>query len=159
MDIKQKAPQGASARSASLRMEEGVRCEIEVPGGHTIVTDEAAARGGTDSGASPLAHLTAALASCQAVQIHKVASAMRFKHGAITIRCGTTTDRIAGVDGGDKVMRFCAASLDIDIETDEPKDRLDRLAKLSEDACPVGNLFTDAGFAPVITWNALPPKG
>jgi uncharacterized OsmC-like protein len=159
MDIKQKVPAGANTRSVTLRMDGGVRCEVDVPGGHTIVTDEATARGGTDSGASPLAHLTASLASCQAVQIHKVASAMRFAHGAITIRCSTTTDRIAAVEGGDQVMRFCAASLDIDIETDEPQNRLDRLAKLSEDACPVGNLFTDAGFAPVITWNALPLKG
>jgi uncharacterized OsmC-like protein len=159
MDIRQKAPTGAGTRSVTLTMTHGPRCDIDAPGSHVIVTDEPAERGGTNAGASPLVHLTTALASCQAVQVHKVARAMRFNHGPITIECTTTTDRVPAIDGGDKVMRFIAAGLDIAIETDEPKARLDRLAQLSEDACPVGNLFADAGYAPVITWKALPLKG
>jgi uncharacterized OsmC-like protein len=158
-DIKQKAPAGAGTRSVTLTMTHGPRCEIAVPGGHVIVTDEAKERGGDNAGASPLAHLTAALASCQAVQVHKVAKAMRFNHGRVTITCTTTTDRVPAIDGGDKVMRFIAAALAIEVETDEPEARLDRLAKLSEDSCPVGNLFADAGTTPVITWTALPLKG
>ncbi len=157
MEIRHKAPAGASTRSVTLTMNGSVRCEIEAPGGHVIVTDEAKDRGGNNEGASPLAHLTAALASCQAVQIHKVASAMRFRHGRIVIRCATTTDRVAAAEGDDKVMRFVGARLDVEIETDEPRARLDRLARLSEDACPVGNLFADAGFVPTIAWTVRTP--
>ena len=43
-------------------MTHGPRCDIDAPGGHVIVTDEAKERGGDNAGASPLAHLTAALA-------------------------------------------------------------------------------------------------
>ncbi|MGE0653297.1 MAG: OsmC family protein, partial [Alphaproteobacteria bacterium] len=71
MDIRQKAPTGAGTRSVTLTMTLGPRCDIDAPGGHVIVTDEARERGGGNAGASPLAHLTAALASCQAVQVHK----------------------------------------------------------------------------------------
>ena len=47
----------------------------------------------------------------------------------------------------------------IDIETDENEKRLDRLKALSEDRCPVGRLFEDAGAPVTIDWNVLPMKG
>lgn len=156
---RQKEPAGATTRKADSIRTGGVRCDVSVAGGHTIVTDEPEQRGGKNEGASPLAHLTAALASCQTVQIVKVAEAMRFNLGAIDIQAFTTTDRVAGVDGNDKVMRFCAAELNIDIETDEPAERLERLKTLSEDRCPVGMLFSDAGYEPTITWTVRPLKG
>jgi uncharacterized OsmC-like protein len=155
--VRQKEPVGATTRTVSSRSAGTVRCEISASG-HTIVTDEPEARGGTNTGAPPLNHLTAALASCQTVQIVKVAKAMRFVHGAIIIEASTTTDRVAGLDGNDKVMRFCAADLIIDIETNEPADRVERLKALSEDACPVGMLFADAGYPPKIAWNVRPLK-
>ena len=159
MAIRQKEPGArSSTRSAHSVCNSKVRCEIDA-GGHTIITDEPVPRGGDDTGASPLACLTASLAACQTVQIVKVAEAMQFNHGAISIEATTTTDRTEGKKGNDKVMRFSGASLVIDIETDEPSERVDRLASLSEDRCPVGNLFSDAGFEPSVTWNARPMKG
>lgn len=157
MAIRQKERAGASTRSVVATCSAGVRCEISTQDGHVIVTDEPEARGGTNTGASPLAHLTASLASCQVVQIVKVAEAMRFDHGAIAITATTTTDRVESRRGGDKVMRFCAAGLEITLETDEPEARIDRLKVLSEDRCPVGNLFADAGFEPTIDW-VIKPK-
>ena len=55
-------------------------------------------------------------------------------------------------------MRFCGAKMIIDIETDEPPERLARLQKVSEDQCPVGNLFSDAGYEPEVIWNPRPMK-
>ncbi|MDX1486030.1 MAG: OsmC family protein [Alphaproteobacteria bacterium] len=159
MEIRQKERAGASSRSVEAVCTAGVRCEISNPEGHTIVTDEPEARGGTNTGPSPLACLTASLASCQVVQIVKVAEAMRFTHGAITIAAQTTTDRVAGAQGDDKVMRFSAAALAISIETDETPERIERLKALSEDRCPVGNLFADAGAEPAISWTVLPMPG
>lgn len=155
--IRQKEPSAATVRSVSSKSTGSVRCEVGFAG-HTIVTDEPEARGGTNTGASPLMHLTTSLATCQTVQIIKVAEAMRFEHGAINIEASTTTDRIAAVEGDAKVMRFCAAALEIEIETNEPENRIERLKKLSEDACPVGMLFTDAGYDPEITWSVVPLK-
>ena len=155
--VREKEPSAAQVRTIRSKSTGTVRCEVSADD-HTIITDEPQERGGTNTSAPPLLHLTAALATCQTVQIVKVAKAMRFSHGAINIEASTTTDRVAGLDGNDKVMRFCAADLKIDIETDESPDRLERLKALSEDACPVGMLFTDAGYRPTIAWNTLPLK-
>ena len=156
--VKMKEPVQAQIRTADSKCPEGVRCEIAVANGQTIITDEPEERGGGNSAASPLQHFTASLAACQTVQVVKVAEAMRFKHGAIDIVATTTTDRVPAVDGKDKVMRFRAAGMEINIETDETPERIERLKKISEDRCPVGNLFADAGFEPVVSWNILPLK-
>ena len=135
----------------------GVRCEVDVGGGHTVITDEPIPRGGTDTATSPLMYLTTSLGSCQTVQIIKVAAAMRFKHGAINIRTETVTDTIDGIEGNSKgVKHFVGAKLEIEIETDESPEKLKRLAALSEDRCPVGRLFADAGFEPECIWTAIP---
>jgi putative redox protein len=154
-----KDPAGATVRTAEVKSANGIRCEVSVPGGHTFFTDEPAERGGTDTAAAPLLYFTASLATCQTVQIHKVAKAMRIDHGTINIHVETTTDRVPGIDGSSKVMRFCHAEMVVDIETDAPRDKVERLMKLAEDQCPVGNLFADAGYPPVLTFNILPmPK-
>jgi uncharacterized OsmC-like protein len=102
-------------------------------------------------------YFTTALGTCQTVQIIKVAEAMRFKHGAINISTETTTDLIDGVEGNTNgVMHFVGAILKIEIETNEPAAKLERLATLSEDRCPVGRLFADAGFEPECIWTAVP---
>ncbi len=156
MAIVQKERSGASTRSVEAVCSAGVRCEVSTPEGHTVITDEPPKRGGENAGPSPLAYLTTSLASCQTVQIVKVAEAMRFEHGTIAITASTVTDRMDSDKSNDKVMRFCAADMVINIETDEKPERVERLKTLSEDRCPVGNLFADAGFEPTISWNILP---
>ena len=159
VEVKQKEAVGRRTREVDSACTEGVRIEIAA-GDHQIVTDEPASRGGTDTAASPLMHLTASLAACQTVQIVKVAEAMRFNHGAINIHAEATTDLVDGIEGNSNgVMQFTGAGLVIDIETDENEKRLDRLKALSEDRCPVGRLFEDAGAEVKIDWNVLPLKG
>ena len=154
--VKLKDPEGAKVRTIESKSTNGIKCEIKVSDGHSFVTDEPEERGGTDTATSPLMYFTASLAACQTVQIHKVAKAMRMSHGDINIHCETTTDRIPGVDGNDKVMRFCAAEMVVEIETNEPEEKVNRLMKLAEDQCPVGNLFADAGFEPQLTFKIRP---
>src|SRR5690606_24917454 len=147
-----------SSRTVTAICRAGVRCDIATAGGHAIVTDEPESRGGRNEGASPLAHLTAALASCHMVQTVKVAEAMRFNHGEIRIRCSTTTVRPPSPATGEPVLRFSVAELVVDLPTDEPPERVERLRKLSEDKCPVGNLFKDAGARLDVIWNIVPLK-
>jgi len=156
--VRQKEQVGRRTRVVESTCVSGTRCDVTA-GDHTIVTDEARGRGGNGEGAPPLMHLTAALAACQTVQIIKVAQAMRFKHGAINIRATATTDLIEGIEGNrDGVMHFNEAELFIDIETDEPEQKIERLKALSEDRCPVGRLFAEAGYPPKMVWNVLPLK-
>lgn len=157
--VRQKEKVGRRTRVVESRCIAGTGCDVAT-GDHVIVTDEAKGRGGNGEGAPPLYHLTAALASCQTVQIVKVAQAMRFKHGAINIRATATTDLVDGIEGNrDGVMHFEDAELFVDIETAEPDQKLERLMALSEDRCPVGRLFADAGYPPKMVWNRLPYDG
>ncbi|NKB55438.1 MAG: hypothetical protein GKS00_03785 [Alphaproteobacteria bacterium] len=154
--VRQKEQLGRRTRIVESTCVAGTRCDVTA-GDHTIVTDEAKDRGGNGEGAPPLYHFTAALAACQTVQIVKVAQAMRFKHGAINIRATATTNLIDGIEGNrDGVMHFNEAELFIDIETNEPEAKLERLKALSEDRCPVGRLFAEAGYPPKMVWKALP---
>jgi putative redox protein len=156
--IRKKENIGRRTRVVESACVAGTRCDVTA-GDHVIVTDEAKDRGGNGEGAPPLYHFTAALASCQTVQIVKVAQAMRFKHGAINIRATATTDLIDGIEGNrDGVMHFNEAELFIDIETDEPEQKVERLKALSEDRCPVGRLFAEAGYPPKMVWNIVPLK-
>jgi len=156
-EVKKKEQVGRRAREVrSTCKAGGVVREVSTAEGHTIVTDEPAERGGTDTGAAPLYHL----AACQTVQIVKVAEAMRFKHSDINIDCSAVTDLIESLEGNaNGVMHFCEAELIIDIETDESEKKIERLKALSEDRCPVGRLFIEAGYPPRMTWNILPMKG
>lgn len=85
---------------------------------------------------------------------------MSFAHGDINIDCSATTDLIDGMEGNaNGVMHFYEAEMIIDIETNESEKKIERLKKLSEDRCPVGRLFTEAGYPPRVTSNILPLKG
>ncbi len=157
--VRLKDPQNATVRTITLNNSSGVRCEAHVEeGNHTVISDEPEERGGTGQAPAPLMYFTASLGTCQAVQIRKVAKAMRIELGDINIKVSTTTDRIPGVDKDNKVMRFCAAEMDIEIETDASPEKIERLKVISEDQCPVGNLFTDAGYEPVVNWSVRPLK-
>jgi uncharacterized OsmC-like protein len=155
-EIRMKDPVMKKVRTVGSKSTGAVRCEVLVPNEPSIVTDEPVERGGTGTAASPLMHFTASLATCQTVQIIKVAEAMRFKHGVIDIKASTTTDHVAAVEGEQKVMRLCAAEMLISIETNEPEKKIERLKLLSEDRCPVGQLFNDAGYPPKLIWTILP---
>ena len=156
MAIVQKERTGASSRSVEAVCTAGVRCEISTPEGHTIITDDRARGGGNAPGPRPRGAMPAALAAWQGGEVVQVAEAMRFEDGTIAITASTVTDRVASDKGNDKVMRVGAADLAISMETDESPERVERLKTLSEDRCPVGNLFADAGYAPTIAWTIVP---
>lgn len=63
------------AISVSARRTGGpLRCEVELPGGHTIVTDEPEELGGEGTAPSPQHLVAAALASCVATTIQMYAA-------------------------------------------------------------------------------------
>ena len=154
--VRQKTEIDAKVRKIESECKKGTYVKITTETNHAFITDEPVLAGGQDKAASPLMYLGGALASCQSVQITKVAKAMRFEHGSINIKCATTTDYIQGVLENKPVMRFCAAELIIDLETNELEKKIERLKTMAEDRCPVGRLFADAGYPPILVWNILP---
>lgn len=62
-------PISVSARHAG----DSLRCEVDLPGGRTLVADEPEAMGGEDAGPTPQQLVAAALASCVAITIQMYA--------------------------------------------------------------------------------------
>jgi len=152
MDIRPKTGPGARVRTARLRVVSGYRFDTTVDSGHVVPTDEGTHLGGTGAAPTSIETLTAALASCQSVQVVRVAEAMRFRMANLDITCVTTSGKQPGVKGNDAVTRIDGASLEIAFDTDEAPARIERLKTLAVDKCPIGRLFDEAGIPPQINW-------
>jgi uncharacterized OsmC-like protein len=153
MDIKLKHKTGHRERVARLtRADDAYRYDTEVESGHVVRTDEGSHTGGTGGAPTSLETLTASLASCQAVQVVRVAEAMRYRLEDLEITCTTTSDKEPGLPGNDQRTRINSARLNIGFGTDETEKRTERLKELAVDRCPIGRLFDQAGIAPEIHW-------
>ena len=148
-------PEPGSRTAKSVTSAGSVRCDVGMDD-HSIIIDEPPERGGNDEGASPLLHFAAALASCQTVQIVKVAEAMHLKFGEIKIDATLDTGKGEGREKDSRILRFIGAKMVISIETNEPEGKIERLKQLAVDRCPMGALFDDAGVEPEVVWNVLP---
>jgi putative redox protein len=67
------------------RRTQGLAHEVEVEGGHTLVVDEPAAAGGTDSGPRPTQLLAASLAGCTAITVEMYADRKGWDVGALEV--------------------------------------------------------------------------
>jgi putative redox protein len=63
----------------------GFAHEVDMEGGHTLVVDEPAERGGTDTGPRPTQLLAASLAGCTAITIEMYAERKEWDVGAIEV--------------------------------------------------------------------------
>ena len=151
--LKLKEVEEANTRTArSLKAAGGLRCDVEMEG-HTTIIDEPPERGGKDQGATPLLHLSAALASCQTVQIAKVAEAMRVELGEIKIDATIDTGRGDGREDNSRIIRIVGAKMVITIQTNASEKKIERLKRLALDRCPIGALLEDAGVEPELVWH------
>jgi putative redox protein len=64
---------------------EGFAHEVDLEDGHTLVVDEPAARGGTDTGPRPTQLLAASLAGCTAITVEMYADRKGWDVGAIEV--------------------------------------------------------------------------
>jgi putative redox protein len=70
----------------------GFAHEVDIEGGHTIVVDEPAETGGTDTGPSPGRLLAASLAACTAVTMEMYAGHKEWDIGEVEVEVDATYD-------------------------------------------------------------------
>ncbi len=121
-----------------------------------ITTDEPESLGGTGTAPTPIELLLASLLGCEAVIIKGVAEQMKFEYGDVNFSTTSQLD-IRGPKGvkGIKPI-FETVELNIDVTTDEPDDRFQKLIVNVETRCPVMNLLKDAGVDMNVKWTAVP---
>ena len=107
---------------------------------HILVSDEK----GTNTGPTPLEMCLSSLLGCEGVIINRCAEAMRFEYSGVDIEADGEVDQRGsrGVQGVRPYFNW--VRIKIRVHTDEPQDRLDRLARNVEYRCPVMNLFRSA---------------
>ena len=119
---------------------------------HILVSDEK----GTNTGPTPLEMCLSSLLGCEGVIINRCAEAMRFDYSGVDIEADGEVDQRGsrGVQGVRPYFNWVRVK--IRIHTDEPQDRLDRLARNVEYRCPVMNLFRSADVKLDVTWEKVP---
>jgi putative redox protein len=71
---------------------DGLAHEVELEGGHVLVVDEPADRGGTDTGPRPTQLLAASLAGCTAITVEMYADRKGWDVGSIEVDVDVTYD-------------------------------------------------------------------
>jgi putative redox protein len=111
---------------AIARRREGYAHNVEIEGGHTIVVDEPAAAGGSDTGPSPTRLLAASLASCVAVTMEMYAQRKGWEIGPVEVDVDAEYEGFA--------PRSFAVTLHLPAElSEEQRQRLIAIAR----KCPV----------------------
>ena len=120
---------------------------------HILVSDEK----GTNTGPTPLEMCLSSLLGCEGVIINRCAEAMQFAYTAVEIDADGEVDQRGsrGVQGVRPYFNW--VKVRIRIHTDEPQDRLDRLARNVEYRCPVMNLFRSADVQLDVRWERVAP--
>jgi uncharacterized OsmC-like protein len=120
---------------------------------HVLVSDEK----GTNTGPTPLEMCLSSLLGCEGVIINRCAEAMQFQYTGVDIEADGEVDQRGsrGVQGVRPYFNW--VRIRIRIHTDEPQDRLDRLARNVEYRCPVMNLFRSADVTLDVRWERVAP--
>ena len=72
------------------RRREGYAHDVEIEGGHSLVTDEPESVGGTDAGPSPTRLLAASLAACTAITVEMYADRKGWDVGELEVDVETS---------------------------------------------------------------------
>lgn len=139
-------------RRVSARNEASTRTVMMVRN-HVLISDEK----GTNTGPTPLEMCLSSLLGCEGVIINRCAEAMRFSYKAVDIDADGEVDQRGsrGVQGVRPYFNW--VRMRIRVHTDEPQERLDRLARNVEYRCPVMNLFRSADVELDVIWEKVSP--
>jgi uncharacterized OsmC-like protein len=142
---------------AKAQMIDRAACAIHVRGFSPLISDEPPSRGGHDRGQSPLELLLASLCSCTNVTTGRMADKLRFQYSGLEMRAEGELDTRGRRGLADVPVHYRAVRLRVTIETDEPDDRVDRLAGLVARYCPVDTLMRPVIPDFDVTWERKSP--
>jgi putative redox protein len=108
------------------RRREGFAHDVEIEGGHSLVSDEPESAGGTDTGPSPTRLLAASLAACTAITVEMYADRKGWEVGELEVDVETTYD-------GPVPARF---DVTVGLPSDLEPDQVEKLLVIAG-KCPV----------------------
>jgi uncharacterized OsmC-like protein len=106
----------------------------------SLVVDEPEELGGLDSAPNPVEYLLAAYAGCINVVIHLVAKDLKINVSNIKIDINGDINpgRLLGLSQLDRAG-FESLNVDIDLDSDSPRELIDKLFEQVKDRCPLND--------------------
>jgi uncharacterized OsmC-like protein len=141
---------------AYAEMLDGTACAIRVREFPPLISDEPPSRGGQDRGQSPLELLLAALCACTNVTAGRMAEKLRFGYSGLEVHAEGELDTRGRRGLADVPVHYRAVRLRVTITTDEPNERVGRLAGLVARYCPVDTLMRPVVPDFEVTWERKP---
>lgn len=120
-----------------------------------VISDEPPSRGGENRGPSPLEYILIALCACTNVSAARMAQKIRFQYADLESYAEGTLDTRGRKGEADVPVHYKAVRLTIRVKTDEPDERVARLAELVARYCPVDSLIKAAVPDYVIQWERI----
>lgn len=135
------APAGGAATRFTVRgsLAGGTNTQVDITAGqHEFTIDEPPALGGVDSGASPVEHLLAALASCQIITTQVWATKLGLRIDDVSVELTGPID-LRGFLGVEQHVRagFEDVQVSVRITGPEPAGAYQELIGKVEEHCPV----------------------
>jgi putative redox protein len=121
---------------ARAKLVENYRIDVDDQRTHAVCLDQPPPDG-TDMGPSALDLCLMSFAGCYATIFAMTAKKMRFSLKNLEVNVEAVKSEAVGT--------ISEANVDVFVETDMPKDRLQRAHELTVRSCPVGKLFEKAG--------------
>ncbi|SDJ27059.1 Uncharacterized OsmC-related protein [Halanaerobium congolense] len=123
---------------STVRLKEGLTVEAETRG-HKVVMDEPQAMGGTDEGMNPVELTLSALGGCLSICASMFAESCDVELNDFSVDLEGDLDLrgfkgVDGVDPGFQEIRFT-----INIDSDSPKENIEKLVEVIESRCPVSD--------------------
>jgi putative redox protein len=141
---------------ADAEMLDRTACAIHVRDFPPLVSDEPPSRGGQDRGQSPLELLLASLCACTNVTAGRMAEKLRFDYRGLEMQVEGELDTRGRRGLADVPVHYRAVRLRVRIATDEPAERVARLASLVASYCPVDTLMRPVVPDFDVTWERKP---
>ena len=129
--------------NATAKLVKNYRIDVDDGRAHAVCLDLEEDSGGTNMGPSALELTLMSFAGCYATIFMLTANKMRRPIKDLEVKAEAIKTEVAGT--------ITEARVAVAVETEMPKDRLDRLHALTVKGCPVGRLFEKAGVK--ITYN------
>lgn len=123
---------------STVRLKDGLTVEAETRG-HKIIMDEPQEMGGTDEGMNPVELTLSALGGCLSICASMFAESCDVELNDFSIDLEGDLDLrgfkgVDGIDPGFQEVRFT-----INIDSDSPKENIEKLVEVIESRCPVSD--------------------
>lgn len=127
---------------ATAHLQKGVQVKVKSRD-FEITIDEPKDMGGTDTGMNPVELVLCALGACQAIVASAFAKRenMTFTDFRVELEGDLDTDGFLGLS--DVRVGYSEIRYNIHIETDEPKEKVDKFIEFVEKTCPIGDTLAN----------------